>query len=311
MSDIKLFKIIDLPQKMFSRNHNFQNRFLENENCLDECIGLKIPKNTGIKSDSVKKYNFATLEKDYNDNDIMRRNIQTKNNPEEYICKKRIIKYKRANYNLKINYIMIFVFIIFHNILKACLQTKVINYYSIITIKIKKSGRRNILFGGDNCDRGELFSRPDEVIINKAKQYCIETQYYFEGTNNVIQLKWNEKTENWGCLFKFCNDIDEIDFSQFDFSQKIRGNKMLFGCSSITSLNINYFDKVKLIDAGSFFRQMSSLTSLNLSNFDMSEVTDIGWMFQGCTSLTSLDLTCLQYNSISEPVTHIFWECPI
>ena len=41
----------------------------------------------------------------------------------------------------------------------------------------------------------------------------------------------------------------------------------------------------------------------------MSEVTDIGWMFQGCTSLTSLDLTCLQYNSLSEPVTHTFWEC--
>ena len=49
MSDIKLFKIIDIRQKMFSRNYNFQNRFLENEKCLDECIGLKKPKNTGKK----------------------------------------------------------------------------------------------------------------------------------------------------------------------------------------------------------------------------------------------------------------------
>ena len=42
----------------------------------------------------------------------------------------------------------------------------------------------------------------------------------------------------------------------------------------------------------------------------MSEVTDIGWMFHGCSSLTSLDLTCFQTNSITEPVTHMFWECP-
>ena len=205
---------------------------------------------------------------------------------------------------------LIFAFLFFLNILQECSLTKVKAYYSIITIKINSSGRQKILFDGGSCDRNELYDPPDEIIINNARQYTIQTQYDFETTNNVIQLKWNQKRENWGCLFKYCRKINEIDFSQFDFSQNIHGNKMLFGCSSVTSLNINDFGKVKLIDAGSFFRQMSSLTSLNLSNFDMSGVTDIGWMFQGCTSLTSLDLTCLQTNSITEPVNHIFWECP-
>ena len=246
------------------RNYFSQNIFPENDTYLNKYIRL------------IKKNNFDYIVKDENINNIKRRIIKTKNKNGEYVHKKRKRNFKRVNYNLKFNFSMIIAFLFFYNILEVYLQTRFNSYLSIITIKINQSGRHNILYGGNSCDRNELYDRPDEIIINNAKQYLIETYYDFEGTNNIIQLKWNEPRENWGCLFQYCEDINEIDFSQFDFSQKIRGNKMLRQCRSITSININDFGKVKLIDAGSFFREMSSLTSLNLSNFDMSEVTDIG-----------------------------------
>ena len=147
------------------------------------------------------------------------------------------------------------------------------------------------------------------MYINDEIQNNISAQYNFTKEDNVIKLVWYESRENWGCLFKFCDKITEIDFSEFDFSKSIEGNMMFFRCKSLTSLNINDFGTVKLKDGGSFFREMISMTSLNLSNFDMSEVTDIGWMFAGSTSLTSLDLSCLHSNNITVYVTHIFWNC--
>ena len=224
--------------------------------------------------------------------------------------KNRIYKYKSvAHFNFEINYLMTIIFLFFINVLKECSQEKINVYSSIITITINQSGLQNIFNGEDSCFR-DKFDIPDEVVINNVKKDIILYQYDFEGINNIIQLKWNDARENWGCLFKDCEAISEIDFSQFDFSQSIRGNMMFRNCRALTSLNINDFGKVKIKDAGSFFQDLISLTSLNLSNFDMSEVTDIGWMFLGCTSLVSLDLSNFHTDNINVPVEYTFWSCP-
>ena len=158
---------------------------------------------------------------------------------------------------------------------------------------------------------GDKFSLPDKVIINNETQENILPLINFEKTNNIIQLIWNEPRENWGCLFHTCIDIVEIDFSQFNFSQSIKGNAMLYDCKSVTSININDFGKVKIKDGGSFFRGMESLTSLNLSNFDISEATDIGCMFNGCSSLISLNLSNFQGDNINVHIDeYIFTNCP-
>ena len=249
------------------------------------------------------------INNNYLNKNIKERNAKTK-------CKKGVI-YKIEIYNnripnchtLKSNYLIVIIFLFFQKLLKEFSKEEVNAHSSIITIKIKQSGLQNIFNDGNSCYRNKMFALPDEVIINNVKQNNISAKYDFKGTDNTIQLKWNEDSDNWGCLFKNCININEIDFSQFNFSQDIQGNYMFCNCRSLTSININDFGKVKLKDAGSFFRNMASITSLNLSNFDMSEVTDIGWMFAGCTSLTSLDLSNLHINSINIPVTHTFWEC--
>ena len=151
---------------------------------------------------------------------------------------------------------MIIIFLIFYNLINE-ISLNINIHSSIITIKINETGSQNIYYDGTKCHSGK-FDPPDEIIINNEKQNSISAKYDFETTDNIIQLKWNEKRENWGCLFQNCIKIIEIDFSQFDFSQSIQGNSMFWGCTSITSLNINDFGKVKLKDAGSIFREMSS-----------------------------------------------------
>ena len=206
--------------------------------------------------------------------------------------------------------LIIFIFIIFITCFKECTLSMINFHSSNITIKIKESGMQNILFYGDCYITSVKYDMPDEIYINNEKQIIISTKYDFERTDNTIKLVWYEARENWGCLFKGCNKITEMDFSEFDFSKIIRGNMMFMGCKALTSINMNDFGPVKLKDAGSFFRELISLTSLDLSNFDMSEVSDIGWMFAGSTSLTSLDLSSFHSYNITVKVTHLFWNCP-
>ena len=155
-------------------------------------------------------------------------------------CKIKINKYRISNYHILMPiYLYIILFLYFQSLLKEYKQENANFQSSIITIKIKQSGIQNIFYGGNECFRNSLFSPPDEVITNNVKQNSVTSQYDFTGTDNIIQLKWNNYLENWGCLFQNCINIDEIDFSQFDFSQKINGNSMFFGCKSITTLNLN------------------------------------------------------------------------
>ena len=239
----------------------------------------------------------------FKDNNFVRRNENSKK-------ENKIYKYKYKNDGyliLKHNHLMIIIFLFIHNILKGYSKDNIIVGSSIITIKINQTGIQNI-FNGENACWRDKFDPPDKVIINNIEKNDISAQYDLQQANNTIQLVWNDARENWGCLFKDCSNINEIDFSQFDFNQKIKGNSMFYGCRSLTSLNLNDFGKVKLLDAGAFFLGMSSLISLNLSNFDMSEVTDIGSMFYDCSLLTSLDLSSFQINS--NPIAPwIFWGC--
>ena len=209
------------------------------------------------------------------------------------------------------NYLMIIFFLLFNNQINEFISDMAYFHSSIITIKINKSGIQSIYFTDANCYRGNhKFDLPDEIIINNIFSTVVLAQYNLEKEENTIQLKWNEPRENWDCLFLNCENITEIDFSQFDFSQNIYGNQMFSNCKSVTSLNINDFGIVKLKDAGSIFNGMKSLTSLNLSNFDVSESKDISGMFRGCSSLTSLDLSNFRTDNLNEDVSYLFYDCP-
>ena len=219
--------------------------------------------------------------------------------------------HKINNYKSKNNYMMIIYSLILCNRINKFISDMIYFHFSIITIKINTSGMQNIYFTDESCFNGiHKFNLPDEVIINNVSRNVVLAQYNLENEENIIQLKWNEPRENWDCLFLNCENIVEIDFSQFDFSQNIYGSQMFSNCKSVISLNINDFGIVKLKDSGSIFNGMKSLKSLNLSNFDMSESKDISGMFRGCSSLTSLDLSNFRTDNLNEDVNTIFFECP-
>lgn len=213
------------------------------------------------ENNKFKKIPFIFSKKGNNNNKVKRKRFPFGyENEQNYFNNNKNIKvYFFKN---QINNLLLFIFLIFSNLLKEYSLTLLGIHSSNITIKIKESGMQKIFFEGSACySTRPKFDFPDAVIINDEKLINISAKYNFERENNTIQLIWNESRDNWGCLFKNCDKITEIDFSQFDFSKGINGNMMFSGCKSLTSLNINDFGKVKIKDSGSFFVGLESLTS--------------------------------------------------
>ena len=175
---------------------------------------------------------------------------------------------------------------------------------SNITIRIHGSGIQHI-FSQDYS-----ISPPNIIYINGIKTKPIKYYYDFKETDNIVKLVWNTRINNCNYLFQKCQNITNIDLSNFDFSLGISAKQMFWGCISLKKIIFPSSGKVIMKDLGGIFSGCISLTSLDLSNFDTSSVTDFGNTFKNCSSLTSLNLTrFFQSSSTKKKLYGMFSYC--
>ena len=133
----------------------------------------------------------------------------------------------------KNTYIIIMIFFNF-----VIINNKIVEYnFSNITLKIQGPGNKNIL--------NQVFCRnyhPDIIYINGNQNLTITYKYYFNEINNTVNLIWNNSINNCSKMFYFCNDITEIDLSNFDTLNVINMSYMFYSCSKLYSLNLSNFD---------------------------------------------------------------------
>ena len=212
------------------------------------------------------------------------------------------------NYIAYINYIII-VIIKFFIMINLYYRTKSnINDFNFlknskITLKVKGIGENAII---NNNFQNISYLR--KVYINKEIQPIKTYKYFFNQTDNFVELIWNDNIITTENMFKECMNITEINLSNFDTTLVISMDNMFEGCSSLTSLDLTNF-KTSLLKRMIFmFSQCSSLTSLDLSNFDTSLVTRMDSMFSQCSSLTSLDLSSFNTTLVTS-IDSMFYEC--
>ena len=170
--------------------------------------------------------------------------------------------------------------------------------YSKITLKIKGIGD-SIIFGNESRLYFQRNNFPNDIYINGIMQDIIEYKYYFNQTENIVELIWKNNINNCSYMFSKCSNITEIDLSNFNTSNVEFMQSMFSDCSSLISLNLSNFNTSKVKRLDSMFYKCSSLISLNLSNFDTSKVYSMGYMFYYCSSLTSLDLSKFNTSLVS------------
>ena len=102
--------------------------------------------------------------------------------------------------------------------------------YSSITLKIKGPGTQNII----SSEFSGLY--PDIFYINEERIENINNNYYFNETENIVKLIWNDRINNCNKLFDGCQNITFIDLSNFDFSEGISANSMFSVCTSLQKI---------------------------------------------------------------------------
>ena len=179
--------------------------------------------------------------------------------------------------------------------------------YSKITIKIKGIGD-NYIFGYESTLKFNNRNLPKEIYINGNKQNTIEYKYYFNQTDNIFELIWNDSINDCSNMFAKCYKIFEINLSNFDTSKVTNMKYMFYNCSSLTSLDLSNLNTSQVTNAISIFSRCSSLISLDLSNFDTSQITSFYNMFSECTALTSVNLSNFN-TSVAESMLFMFCKC--
>ena len=165
-----------------------------------------------------------------------------------------------------------------------------IQYSSEITLNIKGIGYYD-KFGSIISSHFDNINNLNELYINGEKQDLTDDKYYFNKTYNFVKLIWDDNITNCRNMFSRCENISEIDLSNFNSSQVRDMSYMFEGCSSLISLDLSNFDTSKVRDMYRMFEGCSSLILLDLSNFDTSQIRFMDYMFYGCSSLISLNLS--------------------
>ena len=157
--------------------------------------------------------------------------------------------------------------------------------FANITLRIKGNQEQNLF--NINFNKSNY---PYEIRINGINQNIIKYSYYFNNTDNYVELIWNHNKINCNNMFKSCSSIYEINFPNFDTSQVETMENMFYYCKSLTSLNLSNFDTSNVQDMSYMFTNCELITSLNLTNFNISKVVNMDEMFDNCTNILYINL---------------------
>ena len=120
---------------------------------------------------------------------------------------------KKGKYNLLIENKTIFNLLIIMDLIIQILSNQANNLiefrFSNITLKIGGIGEKNIFCFDSTLYRIKYY--PDEIYINREKQNNVNYRYYFNQTENVVELVWYNHINDSQNMFNECPDITEID----------------------------------------------------------------------------------------------------
>ena len=208
------------------------------------------------------------------------------------------------------------------------------NNQIILKVKVeKKNINKKIFF---LSDKTSLENSPDYFLyIRKEHEKIIQnvikelnnnnTQIYINGIiykfSNyfipknegiyLIKLVFNIKMIDCCFMFSCCNNIIEIDLSNFDTSKVINMSGMFYECKSLEYLyGISRWDTSNVIDMNFMFYYCPSLSTLpDISNWNTSNVLDMSRMFGLCKSLIYIpDISNWNISKVNK-MNYMFFAC--
>ena len=136
--------------------------------------------------------------------------------------------------------------------------------------------------------------RKKDSFINKFKP---ESKDYNQNGNciYIVEVEFPKPIINCGYMFYDCNNIIEVDLSNFDTSNITNMNDMFSYCINVRKIkfpsNANKSNIIeKVTNMNYMFNYCKNLEEIDLSIFKTENVTSMGGMFQNCEKLEKINL---------------------
>lgn len=152
----------------------------------------------------------------------------------------------------------------------------------------------------DDSGINKMYVAPEDVL--KIPKYFYSDSSGFANTEILSIKKWKINTSNvtdMQNMFRSCENLTNLDLSNFDTSNVTDMSDMFNNCSKLTTLDLSNFDTRNVEYINSMFVDCSKLTTLNLSSFDTSKVLGMNRTFYGCENINKLYLSSSFFNSTS------------
>lgn len=142
--------------------------------------------------------------------------------------------------------------------------------------------------------------------------YAGQNGHMFYGCNNLTELDLSEwdtsQLSGLQSMFYDCSGLTSLNLTGWNTSNVMYFSNMFYRCSNLTSLDVSGFDTSSARSLKSMFAYCKKLTSLDLSNFDTANVTDLNDLFIGCEQLQSIDMTGWNTVNVTD-MSGMFYKC--
>ena len=112
---------------------------------------------------------------------------------------------------------------------------------------------------------------------------------------HTIKILFRKKLYDCSFLFNNCENIIEVDLSNFDCSQVTSCESMFDNCKSLKVINLGKLDFSLCKNFKSMFNECRYLENIDVSHFNTKNSTTFENMFCGCRKLKNIDVS--KFNS--------------
>ena len=158
---------------------------------------------------------------------------------------------------INLNLTLYLIITVFHYLSSKEFQNNLIVYDSKINLLIQGSGNISLF-------SEYFYLEPNQVLINGIpKNNSCKNNYYIEGPEATVTLIFKDQMEYCSQMFEKCENIKEIDLSEFDFSE--------------------------IKNMSHMFRDCINLEKIGFGKINTSLVENMESLFFGCSKLISVD----------------------
>lgn len=176
-----------------------------------------------------------------------------------------------------------------------------------VTYYAEETGKAVNLLGED-C---EWFNEKNCIIFIDQQEIQFHKQYKFQqkGLHQMKLLKNdNYHLDDLSNMFKNCEDIVEIDGTNWHMENVERINRMFYGCRKLKKLNISNWDTHNIHEMESVFEECRCLEHLNINFWNVENVRTMNNLFYQCFELKEMLLPNWVTPNLEE-MRYLFCEC--